>query len=40
MTILLDPGLLKPNPLNTKIYGIEPIDDNLLNDIKENGQLQ
>jgi hypothetical protein len=39
MTIMIDSCLLKQNPLNNKIYGDEPIDFNLLNDIKENGQL-
>lgn len=36
--IILDPELLKPNPLNIEIYGNEPIDQDLLDDIEGNGQ--
>lgn len=39
MTMMIDSCLLKQNPLSTVIYGDEPLDVNLLNDIKENGQL-
>ena len=36
--LILDTLSLKPNPLNVEIYGNEPIDTDLLDDIKKNDQ--
>jgi len=36
--LILDPLSFKPCPLNMEIYGNEPTDQDLLEDVKENGQ--
>ena len=34
------PQLLRPHPINVEIYGDEPVDDNLLESIKEGGIVE